>query len=309
MINNNTAEFIKNIHYYFNLTTAITMSVIGLVGNTLVFYILTRPKFLKQSIFRYFLVSTGNNSFVLLTMWLYCMPDLFLMNSNSLSCKLTQYFGYLFYQFCPWIIVLNSFDRYLSVHFPTKFEFRTKLKYQVLALSIIFSLLSLIDLVFFFYYDLQISSNDITLRTCSTSGVFIAFCIDLANLLISTIIPFILMLFFSISTGFYLMDRKSRLHQNKTLKKEKQFLKIMCAMDVFFLLCNLPFCIQMLVFDSLAINDIKYSYSTFIFDVTNLLIYIQCSCTFFIYLTCNVVFREYFISMFSFHSTIRPSIV
>jgi hypothetical protein len=138
MKNNNTVEFIKNIHYYFNLTTAITISIIGLVGNTLVFYILTRPKFLKQSIFRYFLVTTGNNSFVLLTMWFYCMPDLFLMNSNSLSCKLTQYFGYLFYQFCPWIIVLNSFDRYLSVHFPTKFEFRTKLKYQVLALSIIF---------------------------------------------------------------------------------------------------------------------------------------------------------------------------
>jgi hypothetical protein len=39
MKNNNTVEFIKNIHYYFNLTTAITISIIGLVGNTLVLYI------------------------------------------------------------------------------------------------------------------------------------------------------------------------------------------------------------------------------------------------------------------------------
>ena len=197
-------------------------------------------------------------------------------------------------------MVLNSFDRYISVKYPTKLKFRSKFKYQLLALAILFVLLITIDLLFFFFYDVQISKNHISKRTCITTHVFIGFFIDLANLLVSTIIPFFLMMFCTISTGHHFIANKSRLQKTKSNFKNKyQFVKTMWATDIFFLVCNLPFCIQQLTFDIFAIKNRTFFYSTLIFDVSNLLIYIQCSCSFFIYLCCNNLFRRYFFSIFS----------
>ena len=124
-MNNETVQNIgsTSTDYKFNLAATIVLTIIGFIGNTIVLYILARPKFLNVTIFRYFIVSSINDLFELMTMWCYSLPDVFQVNQNSMSCKLVQYFVYLFYQFCPWIIVLSSIDRFLSVFYPMRFKF------------------------------------------------------------------------------------------------------------------------------------------------------------------------------------------
>ena len=52
--------------YYFNLVTVMLFSVFGLIGNLMVIFILTKPKFLEVPLFRYLIVATiANNKFII----------------------------------------------------------------------------------------------------------------------------------------------------------------------------------------------------------------------------------------------------
>ena len=287
---------INSINSKFSLIAAIVLTIVGVIGNPIVFFILTKSRFRNVSIFRYSIVSVVNDSFVLITMWPYNFPEAFQMNTSSISCKLSQYFGYLFYQFCSWIIVLSSIDRLLSVKYATRFQFRNKLKYQALALSVIFVVILFLDIPFYSYFDIHVQSNNSTL--CATNDIFIQFYIDLTNLLISTIIPFFIMVLCTILIGHTLITQKSRLMENRrTYKKELQYVKVLYALDAFFLICNLPFCIQQLISDGFTINNKPYFFQTFIFNVTNSIIYIQNAFAFFVYFISNKGFRKYFLSI------------
>ena len=303
---NEIVEIIASIHYYFNITTAIILTIIGLIGNPLVLYILTRPKFQKVSIFRYLVVSTIFETFVLLTIWPYNLPNLFQMNTNTFSCKIINYMSYIAYQFCPWIMVLSSADRFLAVRFPTRYKYRNEMRYQAIVLFVIFCLLVLFDIPYYLYYNIYEFGNQ---TYCGTVDVNIGFYIDLLNFMISTILPFFLMALCTSLIANHIIKQKAKLQRNrKKFKKELQFIKVMFYMDLFFLVCNLPFCIQQLTFDILAINNITYFFWTFIFDLTDFLIFVQCSCGFFVYFGCNTLFRKYFTSMIRFHKE-RPKYI
>ena len=98
------------------------------------------------------------------------------------------------------------------------------------------------DVPFYWYYDIYILTNQ---TMCTTSNPYNQFYLDLTNLLISTIIPFILMACCSSIIGHHLITNKMRLICNRpNYNKEMQLVKIMFATNVFFLICNLPFCIQ-----------------------------------------------------------------
>ena len=98
----------------------IVLSVIGIFGDSMVFYIMTRPKFLKESIFRYFIVSEIFSSFQLVLSWFYTLRHIPLLSSfffNTYLCKIFIYFLFTCYQCYPWISVLNSIDQLLSLKY------------------------------------------------------------------------------------------------------------------------------------------------------------------------------------------------
>ena len=301
-------ELIETINYNFILSYSIMLTIVGIIGNSIVFYILTRPKFRNIPIFRYLIVSMVNDTINLITMWPFTLPISFNMNTISINCKLIQYFGYLFYQFCPWIIVVSSLDRLASIKFPTKFQFRKKLKFQAGVLTIIFIFLVFINIPFYFYYDI-INISDETL--CTTSDRYTQFYIDLANFLVSTIVPFFLMVLCTVIIAYHIIKNKNKLLQNNrsNFHKEMQFVKVMCAMNAFFLICSLPFCIQLLTNDILAINNIPNIYQSLIFNISDAIEYSQNAFGLFLYLSCNKVFRNHFKTMFFSKNSISPTSV
>ena len=113
---------------YFNFIASILFTVISAVVNSLVLIILMKPKLLKESLFRYFIVTTIVDSINMFLIWPFNFQDAFQINSSQISCKLFNYLPRVFYQLSPWINVLISIDRLLAVKFAHKFKFRNELK-------------------------------------------------------------------------------------------------------------------------------------------------------------------------------------
>ena len=194
-MNQNSANslLISCINFDFTLSVSIILSIIGLIGNSTSIFIITKEQFRRASLFRYLAFSLINDTFVLVTMWLYTLPVVFQM--TSLGCKLTQYFGFLFYQVCPWIIVAGSIDRVFSVKFPTKYKFRTKLKFQIFYMPL------------YLNYDIQTQLNQ---TICTINNNHIQFYTDLASFLVSVIIPFIIMIVCTSTIGLHMIKNKKK---------------------------------------------------------------------------------------------------
>ena len=279
----------NQIFFELNFYTTLVLTIICLIGNPLVIYIFSRPKFLKVSMFRYWIAIAIADTLNLLSNWPSVYPDEFLVNEHSISCKIFYYLYYALYQMTPWILVLSSVDRLLSVRYPTALKFRNSFKYQLLAITCIIAFISLANIPIYLYHDIK------DVYGCVTTNDKLQIYLDLMNALVMTLIPFFAMV---VTTGLIwhqLIDKKKKLKQEnrKRYKKDVQLIKILCIMATYFLLSNLPYCIYMVVCDLLQIN----AFETLGLYIVNTLSYGFSACDFFIYFIFNKLFRSYFLTM------------
>jgi hypothetical protein len=96
----------------------------------------------------------------------------------QLIVKFLIFFGILFNNCTGYIIVLSLIDQFLSVKYPLKFDFRKKLKYQLLALIIIFMVLAILDVPYIADYNIYFYDNE---STCKTVNAHVNFYISIVN--------------------------------------------------------------------------------------------------------------------------------
>ena len=77
----------------YNFSASILFTVIGIVGNTIVIFILTKPRFRKESTFRFLIISTIASSIKLLTTWSITFYETVLI--DDLKCKILSYLGHV----------------------------------------------------------------------------------------------------------------------------------------------------------------------------------------------------------------------
>ena len=147
------------LNEYLNLITPIVVTTIGLVGNSLVLIILSNVKFRKISFFRYLIVTTVVDLLNLILCWPDYHRDFFKVNSVGVICKLYEFFAYMLYQLSPWIMVLSSIDRLAAVKYPTRFQFRNSIKFQIASISFLLVSLSLVDYPFISMEDVFLQFN------------------------------------------------------------------------------------------------------------------------------------------------------
>ena len=291
---NSYSDFLSSISYEFTLIISIIWTIIGFTGNSIVVVVLIKPKFRNLPIYRYLIVANITDIAVLATMWPYTLPSS--MNDDRIKCKLSNYFGNLLYDFSSWINVTILLDRLLSVKFSTRFKFRSQLKYQMLALLFFFVFLVFFNIPTLLLYDLNSDSNTTTI--CSTSNPYDQFLVDFSTFAISLIVPIIIMTSCTFSIGRHLIQNKMRLSNNRIgFRKEIHLIKVMTAMNGFFLICNSPFFIQLTVFDLFNYNGETFYYQNIVYNTTNMLAYFQNTSGFLLCFAFNKVFREYFSSL------------
>ena len=81
-------DFSGTFEDIFILSSSTVLTIFGVIGNTLVLYILTQKEMRKVSMFRYLIAASFFDLVNCLTLWPYNYPKFFLMNSYLLSCKM-----------------------------------------------------------------------------------------------------------------------------------------------------------------------------------------------------------------------------
>ena len=293
-------DILKNIDHYLVKISLIVLTIIGIIGNSLVFYILTRKKFLKESIFRYFIASEIVASLSLVLVWMHYVPILLKWDVPVLFCKIYSTMLSVFYSFYPWISVLNSIDRLLTLKYPFGFKFIKKFKYQASALLIVLLALILVNIPRVLYIEKKENP-----KLCVFNDLKIGLFISVENLFISNIIPLIIMLISTFLIISFLIKQKRKLIQNRiNYRREKDFIKSVLTMDLWFILLYSPYCI---LFVLRFLMNSNYSNNTdlwnLLLDSSIILAYFETSCNFFVYLLCNKLFRRYFFSFIRYYQS------
>jgi len=271
--------------------TFISLSFLSLILNSLTIYILTRKQFLKESIFRYFLV----NQFIVIlfipSIWLHFIPFLTNWDVPLIYCQFHAILVYILYDLYPWISVLNSIDRLLSLKFTGRFKFIKKFKYQFLIVFFLFVSSTLINIPRFLY------SGFSNVTTCFLNDFQIGFYMSVSNLIISNLIPFLIMLLSTTLNLHYMINQKRRLQQRfVNYKREKDFVKSILTMDLWLFFCFSPFSFSDL-YQFVYVSLINETNLKIFIIVAQVLMSIGGGFNFFVYFSCNKQFRKYFLSM------------
>jgi hypothetical protein len=273
----------------FNIISQAVTSVVSIIGNSLVLVIITRPKLFEISMFRYYIAATVIDTINVLATPLYVFPEYTGFNTNQLSCKLINFITNVFYIMSPWTVVLACLDRYLSVKYPNRFEFTKDLRCQILALIIVYCVITLINTPFYIF---SVLGDNQTF--CYIAADFnIQYSMDIFNAFQATFVPFFIMMLTSLLTTRQLIINKKKFNKRE-FRNEMKFVKIMLAMNFFFLATNLPYSIVNVVYYTIGISDFTDYFS---YDISLFLNNIYYSCDFFVFFLSNRLFRQCFFKL------------
>jgi hypothetical protein len=268
---------------------SIIFTIIAIFGNTISIYIFTRKKFLKESIFRYFLVSEITCSIGLIFLWIFNIGNY----PSDLACKLFTWFLYSTYDYIPWISVLNSIDLLVTSKYPFNFKFIKKFKYQALMLSTVLIMIIVINIP---RYLLDIKTEN---NSCKLPTKMIGFTIYSVDLIISTIIPFSIIFLCSSQIIKVLSSQNTALTliNIRRQNKQKDLTRSVLGMYLWFFICYTPFSIINLLYFIFDFKLIEYNVWRIFAHISIFLVCVRTCCNFFAYLRFNRIFRDYFLSI------------
>ena len=111
------------------------ITFIGLITNTFTLAIFSRKKFRKtifSTYFRFYVAIQTLNLIMPINKFLEWNFDIFFSLFTDFTCKLTFYYSNTNHAIAGWLLMIISFDRYLSIVYPAKlFIFRKKSKIQI----------------------------------------------------------------------------------------------------------------------------------------------------------------------------------
>ena len=285
---------IEIVDDYINTIISIVLTVIGIIGNLLVLHILGQRKFLKEIMFRYLFVVSLLDLLNLVAIWFKKYPYFFQINTTSVICKWSTYTFRLIDSSIPWFALLSSFERFLKVYYPTDFSYRKKFKYQALQICVLTCFMAVLNSPYYFFTDIIILRSNLTVCSYVDDIFFIEFDLDLYSSFYAVLIPSALMLVSTGLIGRKLKEKNLIKISEKKFIKNQQLMRTLLAMDVFFIVCNLPSTTMDLVSNLIS----PEYFSPFIVNLFKKITILYHALDFFVYFICNSLFRKYFYSMF-----------
>ena len=221
----------------------------GLVGNVVSLIIYRRKVFKKQSIGLYLSIISFLNLVIVLNPLeiLHINAIQFKWMKNDYYCKTYTLLHNINFQYSSWVLVLNSIDHILTIQI--RGTCLKKRSNQILALVFVLVSLFLINipLIINSYFDPNESTCTINAKK--------SYLIDVIDMTMSTLIPFILMLISTIIILIRLFKWKSdcyfaqSVNERRRITRKKQFARTVVCFNLLFLACNLPNSIIMVIFN------------------------------------------------------------
>lgn len=281
----------------------IVINACGLVGNLLSFLVFSRKKFQKNSISVYCRSLAVTDSLIIGFVLANDIANLFfgvdLYSSLNSLCKISFIVYTAISSISSWFLVAFGLDKALSVIFHGKYEFVQKRSFQ---LSVIITIV-LINLLVFI--EVPIALNAVRIVTpiyetnqtqvyslCAIQTISFVAVIDYLYLIFACIIPFIIMIAttIAISKELYRSSMRVMPQVSRELKerryKDRKFAANSVILNIVYVVLQIP--ISLTYF--LNISDPT---SALLFALIALVLFCaNYSISFFIYMTCNSVFRR-----------------
>ena len=291
MANRTSVNYTNSFTFYFNISTAVILTIVGFIGNSLVLFILTRKQFRNVSMFRYHSLLVTFETLQMISIWILNFPNIFLLNENTIACKLIQYVSKVVASSVTWFGPIISIDRFISVKCPNNFLIRNKVKFQVTIIACLIFGSSIKSIPFYYFYNLYSINN--TTQCVFTESSSTKMLLDILLHVLSLCFSFSISIISNCLTSYQLIHRRKRLNI-KIFKKEKRLYKILISMDVFFFICYSPWCVYTILNDTFTAKNYFPSSMTIFFNIANFMFYLYQSFSFVVYFLSNKQFRSFF---------------
>jgi hypothetical protein len=119
----------------------LNVAVLGFIGNFLSYKVYsTSPSLQKHPISIFFRVIPIFDSIMLANSFTYVLSHKFSFSfsrTTDMLCKVKSYFFYAAGPISPWLMVIVSIDRFISIRFPKRFPFLFKRTFRICLISTI----------------------------------------------------------------------------------------------------------------------------------------------------------------------------
>ncbi len=286
--------------YFFDFATFL----VGLTGNFLFYLVCSISKHLKQNpITFYFKSLTISDNLNLLLIPRFYLNDAYKLSESKLMCKLSEYFVIAIASISAWHLVMISLERMAFIIYPNRFKFINKKLFQIIMIASIY----LFNLFFYssaipytqyredYYYNQSVNvTNEIEdQKRCEFSYKMIN--LRIIQLVLSSIVPFVLMTSFSFITIISIAKSRKRCHTKAvTYKRDLNFAMTSFFLNFLFLFLTFPI-ILVEILEEFHLKNIANIRT--IKRILLVLNNIEYATLFFVNYLCNKIFKNEFLKM------------
>lgn len=264
MDNSTTLSFLatlpETVFNYFSLLIVL----IGVPGNILMFIVFFISSLRKLSVSMYFRAMALANIYININWVEKFLNNQFgfvFINQSNFACKASYFTLYVAFSFAAWLMVAANLDRFLVIAYSTRFQFIRKNYFPlgvvlfILIYNILFYAIILVQAKLNPTFD-YLSDNSTNIKmTCFPDDYLNSFLFFVTDMINSTVIPFLFIIFFTISTLIAVHDShrqmqrgdySSRLNHKKI--RDLKFAVTMILTNVIFLALNAPYAMYVSIF-------------------------------------------------------------
>lgn len=290
------------IFFVYYLMAPIVFTI-GTLGNTASIAILSRRRMDKigpKSTYLYLFISDFSFLFLILVNYFAYGFEYDLTVTSKYVCKIYWYVNYFMAPVSPWLIIYISFEKVISIRYPSKrYLFRNK-NNQLIYLLIIIAYNSLYYLPVAYYFTIASSNETNSTPTCDYVSPYTRQLINYMDTANRIIVPFLVITGCSISLLVSIVRIKIRISRNfgqnnhQNLSRDIQLVFSLLFLNTVFILLNVP-----------VVVSIYYSFSDFGFVLTLYIFYSTYAVNFYIIFLTNSVFRKEFLLFLNFKKRYR----
>jgi hypothetical protein len=286
---------------------------LGLIGNVWSFKTYQSSAFDKSSFALYFKVMSLNNLAITLYSLVFLLTVVFhidLHNQTNFFCQVDIYFSTFLASISNYLLVFITLDRFVRISFPARFKFLDKIEFQITLIFIdyVFNILYPMGYIWNKKFNITVQNGSLFTNDSSSSIVVNTECIELAGvhkidlmvLINSVIVPFALLLLFSLATILGVFRSRIRMAQggasNALSRRDIKFAVTSIVLNVTFLALNLPQKIYFNVNNS-RMNTQTMEVTILLNNFLGLLVNFYYASDFFVQLATNSIFREEFLKV------------
>ena len=262
----------------FNLVTSISLTIVILILNSIVFYVLTGPKFCRNSLFRFIFIGVIFNTVASLFIWAAFFHNCaikFFDEILNISPRLYLYITFVITTLNAYNNILISFDIFIQNKFPKLIQFRNK--YEITVVLVVILVSCLLNLQHFRHGVCILLDGD----DKSFHQVIYFTCIEV-------IVPFLLRTLLT-TLAFHQTVTNSRKTHESNLKDKKKLFIIMSILNFSFLFFNLQYCMIELIKTAFKVNPISES----LYKVSSLLRFVYFYLEIIIFVINNTLLKEF----------------